>query len=292
MERLPHLFLRTVRLAVALGCLLVAGPLAVGAEEPVPSHSGVSDAAEVPAPQERIAMVEIFLPRVGPETGRLIEEDEQVIRIQQIGSSASLVFRKQSLSHIRHFTVSLAKYYELQGDAYAGRLWDFRNDLKDFQNAARAYRESLKHDPAERVRRKYEQLVGQKDRWLLEAARREELRNLVLQRDMLLKKLTAELDSSEHWLRRIKEDLGVLTQGVRRQYYGTVVPARLRPDFEKLRQDVARLKQDVAELRILLQRAQQRLPATGAATSQPGETPPDRGPLPPPAEPAPSFESE
>lgn len=156
--------------------------------------------------------------------GKLVSENEKLIKIQKLGSG-EIGYSRTLVDKVERQTVTKDVYYEMVGDYYANRTWDFQNDLEDFIQARKNYARALAHagsdERKEELREKYEQIKEQRKEWEKEKLKQEVLRKAEeeaeiaeLEKEMKLKELD-DIRSYQLRIRQLEDMVAQLSGEVR-----------------------------------------------------------------------------
>ena len=161
---------------LALAALTVAAaPVAEPRIETVADP--VADAAEVAAPGDMVPMIELVLPG-RTVRGRLVREDEDLIRVQAVGTGV-IGYARATVREMRRFSVTKGAFAEMEGDYHHKIAWDADDGPAEFVRARQAYQRALVAADTDgdraRVQAKLELLAGDRREWQQEALRAQEL---------------------------------------------------------------------------------------------------------------------
>jgi len=179
--------------------------------------------------------------------GRITSEDDRMIRIERLGSG-EIGYEKTRLQHLKRYEVPASIFHESVGDYHAAKTWDFDDDESDFIRARKAYQRALACLPTpvvkERIQKKYDGILKERDEWQEEALKRQELLTAEQETEnaRLQKELTQEkLDALEE-LSQTKEELQTRISGLR----GDV--AALARQIRSMDRSMAKMAEDIEDL--------------------------------------------
>ena len=203
-------------------------------------------AAEVAEPGRTVQMVELMLPGRTVE-GRLVFEDDALVRVEAIGSGV-IGYARGSIRDLRRFTISASAFQERHGDHYHGRAWEAEDAPAEFARARQAYQRALlaaeTDEDRARLKSKLDVLAADRDEWQQEALRaqqldlaRHEVELAVLEKELTREKISA--------LQRQEQELQALRAAVQRMQTDGQVLARM---VEALQADLLNLEDEVDDL--------------------------------------------
>lgn len=239
----------------------VTASIVVGAAGPAEESTGAPEkqaevAEEVQTPlDEKLRMARLTVARGRQKVGKVVYEDEGIIRLQELGGRATISYPKEIVSRTEMFTLDPHEYYERVGDAYAENLWDFENDLQEFSRATDAYRKSLGQKETKEVQAKYDRLMEERGKWLEAAAKREQMMVQRLRNDRVRQTIRRHQQGIERSIESLEAGLGYLETDIKAQYTVDLLPSRLRNDMASLQQDIEELRRHFESLRRVLNEA-------------------------------------
>lgn len=230
--------IRRLLTVLAVGVLLqgvASAPVYAQSDESVGSYGAPEQAEtddEVTISDEKITLVELEL-KGRKITGRLISDTDDVMKVKVLGAG-EIGYSWKLINNVKRRTVTRDVYYEMVGDYYANRTWDFKNDLEDFIQARKSYARALLYAKSDErkaeLREKYENIQQEREEWQRENVKQEQLRKAEKEADTaeLQKELTRQkldnLESIQAYRRRIiqlEDAVGQLSREV--QYLRSVV---------------------------------------------------------------------
>jgi len=249
--------MRGERGIIVLVWAVVLCGLVLGQEPPAAEDEG----AAAPAQQEPVREVDAgrevkmaeFLMRGGIVRGKIIYEDDDIIKIQRLGAG-EIGYDKALIEELRRYTLSRSEYNEILGDHYADKTWDFEDDETEFLLARRAYQRALAgaldEKARDRLQKKLENILAERNEWQEEAIRRLQLQKVEdeaeaarLQKELTKKNLEAadkfgELaEKLQERVGRLESNSDLLARKIRD--IGRVV-SDMRRDIERLEDEVRR----------------------------------------------------
>jgi len=234
-------------------CGLVLGqePAAVEGDEEAAAVAQPEAGEEVVAVRG-VKMAE-FLMRGRMVRGKIIHEDDDIIKIQRLGAG-EIGYDKALIEGLRRYTLSRSEYNEILGDHYADRTWDFEDDEADFLRARRSYQRALAgaldEKARDRLQKKLENILAERNEWQEEAIRRLQLQKAEdeaeaarLQKELTKKNLEAA-DRFGELAEKLQERVGRLESNsdllARELRDISRVISDMRRDIERLEDDVRR----------------------------------------------------
>ena len=165
--------------------------------------------------------------------GEIKEDDRTHIVISHPYESIIVTksYSKQDIeSRIVYKSMSYLEYWEMIGDYFLTRTWDFKDDPDDFTNAIRSYenaREVIKeiygpeHEKTKEYSNKISQIEKERDNWIEKTKRRAELKQMefVAEYEEKLLELKQLIDDNSRLLQQLYE--------IRQEF------TKLESDFDK-----------------------------------------------------------
>lgn len=191
---------------------------------------------------DKISLVELEL-KGRTITGRLISETEEVMKVKVLGAG-EIGYSKKLINNVKRRSVTRDVYYEMVGDYYANRTWDFKNDLEDFIQARKNYARALLYARSEErkmeLREKYENIKKEREEWHRENVKQEELRKAEKEAQ------TAELE--KELTRKQLENLESMRAYRQRIFQLEDAVGQLSREVQRLRSLVFELEDELSDL--------------------------------------------
>jgi hypothetical protein len=228
---------------LALASLTLA---AAPAAEPQPEPAAEAQEHAAPEADGMVPMVELMLQGRTVE-GRLVYEDEQIIRVEALGAGI-IGYVRSTIREVRRFTITESAYHERLGDHHHGLVWATEDAPTEFARARQEYQRALLAADADedrvRLKTKLDVLAADRDEWQREVLRAQQLDLARHEVDLAIleKQLTKERIEA---VQRQEQELQALRAAVQRMQADGQVLTRM---VEDLRADLQDLEEDVDDL--------------------------------------------